>query len=813
MSPPRKRNTKRPQPSFANIPLDKGRARKPSTKRLLPSPAASSPGFPDYLVTIEKNIGDIYSFVEPIGSGKNGLACKIQARSSGHLYCLKTISPTVTDPDERDRIRATLVKEVEILRPLSHRCLPRIYEYNVEARLPYYVCTFHPGSTLSVVRQARRRLRIDEAVFVIVSLIDVLEYLHSEGRTHCDLHQNNILLSDRIFAEGLMVIDFGAGHRDSDSASNTPDRGTVQFKDVPGQARHRTLVHRHLFEEAFRANDFRAFGQALAFMEQCFFAYASHDQRLLYREFCRLLQETTFRSWQDVRTHFEHVIDPDLFMTRTERLFVMKDGSRRAITLPAIEPVPVGEAVLAIVNTACFQRLRTIKQLSFCEWYFPGATHSRFEHSLGTFGTAYKAMAMLSRDSNFKSRFHQVNINGTLLAALVHDIGHYPFAHVIEHYVSARYSEDKAVRDAVHHFNHTLTLIEEDQELRTAIDTFWGEDTRAEARRVLSRQLPPLSDLLDGPVDCDKLDYLRRDAHHAGVAYGDGLDITGVLSSFRCSPTSGSLLVDAGSVHAIEGFMIVQDQMLTAVYWHETIRAVFAMFHRFLDGCLAKKTDRLIELVTQLKRCSSEHEAFNRVIIPLLNGKPKRRTAARSGPSQEELEPLIRLHSAPRFTEIYPPIARYSRLDVENPKHPASPFSNIFTSIVSSPSSIASSVPILWDSVKRLRMCFQEALRDRRVEPGRFGVLVDVPWGKGSNRVVSVVDPDGGKERPITEVSHLSPTIFLDPTAFSAPIRVYIAPTIFEKVDHSLESVKAAAEERYFSKDKSFGDHVEEDTI
>lgn len=721
---------------------------------------------------------------------------KIETRTANHYYCLKTISPDVTEDSERERVRTTLSKEVAILKPLSHRCLPRVYELRLDGTLPFYVCTFHPGTTLERFRQEDKKLKLEEAVFVIVSLIDALEYIHAHGRTHCDLHQNNILLSDKVFAEGLMIIDFGSGHRDSASADMTPDRGHLAFKNVKGQARHRRPVKRNIAADDFRANDIRAFGRALALMERCFFSNASHDQFSSYREFCRLLQEGVLDTWHQVREQFDHVIDPDAFMTKAERFFVMKDGSRPAITLPASDSIPVREAVLAVINSQVFQRLRTIKQLSFCEWFFPGGTHSRFEHSLGVFGVTRKALSFLTRDANFKAKFNQANINGALLAGLVHDLGHYPFAHVIEHYVSGRYSTDKVTRDAIHHFNHTLALLDTDSGLQSAINKYWGEDLKEEVKRILHGKIPPLSEILDGPVDCDKLDYLRRDAHHCGVPYGNGLDTIDVLASFRCSPTGEHILVDSSRVHAVEGFMVVQDQMLTAVYWHETIRSVFAMFHRFLDGVLGNDPKNLVDLVNKLKSCSSEYEAVHKVILPLLKSQPTRGSSTHG--SEAELNPLIRLHCVPNFNDIYRTAAKYSSLEPVDPKRPSA--NNLFDTIMRLPSSDATSMPIQWDRVKRLRICYQEAFREKRAKLGRFDVLVDVPWGKSSNRIVTVLDEDGRTERPITQVSHLAQTIFTHPTAYSAPIRVYVAPHIFGQFEYRLQSIKASAEERYFDK-------------
>lgn len=752
--------------------------------------------FPEYLSPIISELTKQYKFVEDIGRGKNGQTYKIKTLSSGHCYCLKTISPNIKEESERKRIGKTLIKEVEILKPLSHRCLPTIYEHNLDEKFPYYVSTFHTGITLAKFQKEKKTLKFGEAVFVIQSLIDVLEYIHTKGRTHCDLHKNNILLSDKIFAEGLMIIDFGSGHRDSDDEYKTRDGGNFGFKNVKGQAGFRQPVNRNIAKQEFQNYDFRAFGNALALMANCFFANVSHDQLIAYNEFCGLLENGYFNEWDKVREHFDHVIDPNLFMSNTEKFFVMKDGSQHSILIPASDPIPVGEAVLSVINTNIFQRLRTIKQLSFCEWAFPGGTHSRFEHSLGVFCVTRKALSFLSRDPNFKARYNQNNINSTLLAALIHDLGHYPFAHVIEHYISARYSEDKPLRDKIHHSKHVLALLDTDTELQNAIDKSWGEEMREETKRVLENIIPPLSEILDGAIDCDKLDYLRRDAHHCGVSYGNGLDIISILRSLRCSPDTNNhkILVDSSMVPAIEGFMIAQDQMLTAVYWHKCVRAVFAMFHRFLDGVLHGDANKLVNLVEKLKRQPSEHDAFQKVIIPLLDSqKPE---------IKKHLYALIKLHIEPNYKDIYKQIVKYSALDDVNPNIPQMHL-NIYNMIMHKPPhSKATSALINWNFVKILRDCYRQAFREKNVILGHFDILVDVPWGKALNRVITVIDEDK-KEHPITEVSHLPESIFITPIAYSAPIRVYIPPSIFERCEPMLNSIKISAEERFYQSNKN----------
>lgn len=352
-------------------------------------------------------------------------------------------------------------------------------------------------------------------------------------------------------------------------------RGHAGFKDLDGQIRFQQNVDRKIAEEDFKHYDFKALGRLLAMMSQVFCAHASYDQLSAYRDFCEFLQsDRTKKDWDSVKYQFNFVVNPQFLTESTRRLFVSRDDFRRSMKLPTSPEVVIGDAVQRIVECATFQRLRGIKQLSFCEWVFPGATHTRIEHSLGVFGVAKKTLDFLAVDASFKQRFTPTNVRGALLAALIHDIGHYPFAHVIEHYVKSCYSDDRELRSGVDHLTQTLHILDKDNEVRTALSKEWGddfEDVLVDCRRILTGNMGVLSKIIDSTVDCDKIDYLRRDAHHCGVPYGFGFEPDEVISSFRCSPDGEELLIDEKFVHAINGFIIAQDQMLSGVYWHERV--------------------------------------------------------------------------------------------------------------------------------------------------------------------------------------------------------------------------------------------------
>jgi HD superfamily phosphohydrolase len=758
------------------------------------------PGFFDsaaYLKPIFDEIGDKYIFEREINAGKNGITYLIRSASHGHPYCLKTVKPYIADEKERNRVKETLDKECRILKPLSHRCLPTIYESNVECELPYYICTFHPGETWNKFRRAKKTLRTEEAHFVIYSLIDAFQYLHQMGRTHCDAHEDNILISEHVFAEGILIIDFGSGHRESDPSPETPDRGHAGFKDLEGQIRFQRDVDRKSAATEFKLYDYKALGRLLALMSPVFCSNASHDQILAYREFCIILQnDSVTKDWEYVKYQFNFVVSPRFLSESTKQLFATSDGSRNCIIIPASSEIVIGDAIQKVIESAGFQRLRGIKQLSFCEWVFPGATHTRIEHSIGVFGIAKKALDFLAVDPWLKQRFTPTNMRSCLLASLIHDIGHYPFAHVIEHYVSSRYSADRELRTQVNHLAQTLKILDENEEIRTVVSTEWGgDDVIVDCKRILNGNMGVLSKIIDGTIDCDKIDYLKRDAHHCGVPYGAGFDADEVISSFRSSADGEELLVDERFVHAINGFIVAQDQMLSGVYWHERVRAIFAMFHRYLDVVIGKENyaAKLTDLVKELVACRSEASALRDVILPLSNN-------SKSIPATE-LQNLVKMHLETDEKHSYKEIARFDYVDKHDPSIRAP--ENIFRTIVMTTGRFGySGPPIDWDKVRRLRGCFIEAFEQKGIKNiGPLDVIVDIAWGKGTNRMVRVIDSDRRfSPKDITSVSHLAPSFFTDPTAFSAPIRVFVPRELYHLIADERGSYIQSVIEMFFSR-------------
>lgn len=734
--------------------------------------------WPHYLKPIASGLSQNYKFCGEIGRGETGIAYKIQSYKNDGYFCLKTVSPHITNTDSRDQIGKNIVNEIDILKPLSHKCLPQIYDFGGKESLPYYICTFHPGITFEKFAKERKSLSEESSVFVITSLIDTFKYVHENGRSHCDFHLQNVMVSTDVIRDGVLIIDFGAGKRQSAGQVNVP------YSNIPRESASPGAV----------LTDLVSFGKALKSLVGFLFGDANADQKEAYVEFCDKIIMKQFSSWRDVKESFLSVQNPSRLSTRLDRFFLSRKSPRLAITIPISRHISVGDATLAVINTDAFQRLRFIKQLSFCEWFYPGGVHTRFEHSLGVMGQVRRAIGHLVSTVEFRNLYDQVDIDALLLASLVHDIGHYPFAHVLEHYVETRFAEGgnyQIAKDIVSHSKNTVHILGEDNALIECIDRYWGEVVRERTLEIISRRrTDALSQILDGPIDCDKLDYLRRDALHCGVPFGDGLDDVGIMKAYRIVDAGKHLGISFEGLRRVEGFLIAQVQMLGSVYWQEYIRSVISMFHAFLAHYVKIEIPKLIAVAKTLKSCTSDLEGIQKVI--------KLTKDTLESDEFVDLYPLVELHLKPNFKKIFRKVAEY-KCAFEDDKLRDENNHKIVISILENPKTGASRIPVKWQRVKEFRRCFVEAFRGYGIEAKSTEILIDVPWGKSANPEIYVTDSSFGKLEAFTSFSHLNRTIFLQPTAYLNPIRVFVSPRVYSLACDRIEDISKTAEVNYLA--------------
>ena len=229
---------------------------------------------------------------------------------------------------------------------------------------------------------------------------------------------------------------------------------------------------------------------------------------------------------------------------------------------------------MRIVDTPAFQRLRYVRQLGHAFLVYPGATHSRFEHALGTYHLAGRAIAGLRERGDFDG-LGESDALLIRLAALLHDIGHYPFSHALE---EAAYPSHETLGAALLRRGPLADALAESG-LADAAAAIGAVITGASAH--------PLAGLVSGSIDLDKIDYLKRDALMTGVSYGE-IDVDRLLACLTVVELDGRRRIGVleKGLTALESLLFAKYQMYRNVYWHHAARSANAMFKRLVGDAV-----------------------------------------------------------------------------------------------------------------------------------------------------------------------------------------------------------------------------------
>jgi len=243
---------------------------------------------------------------------------------------------------------------------------------------------------------------------------------------------------------------------------------------------------------------------------------------------------------------------------------------------PLWNNIRIAPLALRLVHTRAFQRLRYVRQLGLAYLVYPGASHSRFEHALGAYHLARRALGLLEE----RGHTQQLESDACLVvrcAALLHDIGHYPYSHALEEI------------GALHHEEVARPLVT-GGEVAEVLRAELGDDAPERIMALIrGRSRSPLQGLISGSLDLDKIEYLKRDAFMCGVNYGD-IDVDRLLNSLTVvtDPERGEPMVGIyeKGLSALESLLFAKYQMYRNVYWHHAVRSATAMYKRLVDGAL-----------------------------------------------------------------------------------------------------------------------------------------------------------------------------------------------------------------------------------
>lgn len=249
-------------------------------------------------------------------------------------------------------------------------------------------------------------------------------------------------------------------------------------------------------------------------------------------------------------------------MDKSTRYKIFNDPIHGFITIPK-------GLILRLIDHPYVQRLRRIRQLGLGYLVFPAAEHSRFSHALGALELGQRVLNNLKeKDTTISDKEYE----STLIAILLHDVGHGPLSHTLEHSLIKDFNHEMMSLAIMHELNKEF-----EGELDMAIAIFTNQYKKKFLHQLISSQL-----------DLDRLDYLRRDSFFTGVSEGS-VGINRILKTMRVF--KGNIVIEKKGIYAVENYIIARRLMYMQVYLHKTVlsadallRNIFKRVRHLLDS-------------------------------------------------------------------------------------------------------------------------------------------------------------------------------------------------------------------------------------
>ncbi len=250
------------------------------------------------------------------------------------------------------------------------------------------------------------------------------------------------------------------------------------------------------------------------------------------------------------------------------------DARRGMVRIPPEVDVPLTPRVRRLIDIPQFHRLTKISQLGLVSRVYPAAIHTRFEHSLGVYRLALLFLRQLDQDPRFAAAISPAAAQRLIVAALLHDIGHWPFCHPLEDMRLPNVPQHEELAARFLHSEPIASLLRADWQVEPddVLSLLTG-NCRGKTDAILAS-------ILSGPIDIDKMDYLARDSLHAGVPYGRNFDQQRLIGSLCLNAAGDGLAITEKGKTAAEMMVFARYVMFSEVYWHHGVRSATAMLQR-----------------------------------------------------------------------------------------------------------------------------------------------------------------------------------------------------------------------------------------
>src|SRR5690625_476889 len=241
-------------------------------------------------------------------------------------------------------------------------------------------------------------------------------------------------------------------------------------------------------------------------------------------------------------------------MVKSSQYKIFSDPVHGFITIPK-------GVILNLIDHPYIQRLRRIRQLGLGYLVFPAAEHSRFSHAIGAMELGQRGLKKL-REKN--ATISDAEVEGTLIAILLHDVGHGPLSHTLEHSLIRDFNHKQMSLKVMEALNSELGGV-----LELAISIFRDHHPKRFLHQLISSQL-----------DMDRLDYLKRDSFFTGV-YEGSVGINRILKTMRVF--NGNVVIEKKGIYAVENYILSRRLMYMQVYLHKTVLSADALLRKIIQ--------------------------------------------------------------------------------------------------------------------------------------------------------------------------------------------------------------------------------------
>ena len=595
--------------------------------------SSEGPGLEKMLAGFSAKYGDLYTFegaLKPGGSGVPLLAAFVPLGNERQV--LKFPRPTHTAGADLNKI---LADETEKLQAVRHQNIIRItFQGRVDDEVPFYAMEYLEGvkdADVYLETIASPDKLTESLVRIVRGSISGLSCLHRNGIVHLDIKPSNLFVD----ATGHVVVaDFGFAKNIAREGVTATIGGTDGYMhpDYARLMKNLNDKNKHLggpiersslrpiwdlfslgitFTNLLRAvnkrdpagsADYeRQYIRAMAYrmLDGCFHSLTDHGPYGLPN---KVFSETRYTDIAEAEQDL-HKLDGTYNLSA--RVPEVSRYQRNTIQAASHSIVPFTKRVQRLIDSREVRSLGHLPQLGMTQFVYATASHSRLEHSLGTFGMVCGYVRSLYNDPSspiFRQIVTERDIEALLVASLTHDVGHYPLAHDLE----------EVSIDVFSHTNRTRVILENpDSDLSRAItasepnlgNACW-HIRPADVVAILSKdkrdvRSQVLHSILDCPIDADKLDYLIRDSENLRLTYGAGIDVERLIHSLTVvirprggsgdDVTAGIGIYEKGKI-AAESVAFARYAMYGCVYWHHTHRAAKAMLNAIGYEALANVT-------------------------------------------------------------------------------------------------------------------------------------------------------------------------------------------------------------------------------